>query len=100
MIFTGGIKMPSSNALSAAGQKLPGCDAADVVLVQAVGRPAEQRAFMEHRTDEHDVHLVRRADPRIVGGEHVAITDARVVRTVLEYPLSPGCPVTPDMYCM
>ena len=62
-------------------------DAADVVLVQAVGDPAEQLALPEHRAEQHHVHLVRGADPGVVGEEHVAVADAGVVAAVLQRPL-------------
>ncbi len=62
-------------------------DAADVVLVQAVRHPAEQLALPEHRAEQHHVHLVRGADPRVVGEEHVAVADAGIVAAVLERPL-------------
>ncbi len=64
-----------------------GRDAADVVLVQAVRDPAEELAFPEHRAQQHHVLLVRRADPRVVRQEHVAVADAGVVAAVLQRPL-------------
>ena len=79
--------MPSSNALSADGAEAAGRDAADIVLVQAVGHPAEQLALVEHRADQHHVLLMRGADPGIVGEEHVAVADAGIVAAVLEDPL-------------
>ena len=58
-----------------------------IVLVQTIGDPAEQLAVPEHRTDQHHVLLVRRADPWIIGEEHVALANARIVAAVLENPL-------------
>jgi hypothetical protein len=69
------------------GAEAAGRDAADVVLVQAVRHPAEELALVEHRAEQHHVHLVRGADPGIVGEEHVAVADAGVVAAVLERPL-------------
>ncbi len=54
--------------------------------MQAVGHPAEELVLPEHRTDEHDVLLVRRSHPRVVGEEHVAVADSRIVAAVFENP--------------
>ena len=69
------------------GAEAPRRDAADVVLMQAVGDPAEELALPEHRADHHHVHLVRGADPGVVGEEHVALADAGIVAAVLQDPL-------------
>src|SRR5207244_10862531 len=61
-----------------------GRDAAEVVLVPAIGHPAEELAFPEHGADPHHVLLVRCADPRIVGEGHVSVAGAWVVGAILE----------------
>ncbi len=61
-------------------------DAAEIVLMQAVGHPAEKLALPEHRADEHDVLLMRRSHPGVVGEEHVAVADSGIVAAVFENP--------------
>ena len=69
------------------GAEAAGRDAADIVLMQAVRHPAEQFALVEDGADQHHVLLMRRADPGIVGEEHIAGADAGIVGAVLEDPL-------------
>src|SRR5271155_3997699 len=56
--------------------------------MQAVGNPAEQLALPEYRADEHDILLVRRADPGVVGEEHVAIVNAWIATAEFQHPLN------------
>ena len=86
-ILTGGMQDAFVEGVARRRAEAARRDAADVVLVQAVGHPAEQLALPEDRAQQHHVHLVRGADPRVVGEEHVAVADAGVVAAVLERPL-------------
>ena len=61
--------------------------AADVGVVHDVGDPAEQLVADEHRRGHDRVRLVRGADVRVVGHEHVAGLDAGVLGPVLQDPL-------------
>ena len=63
---------------------------ADVVLVQAVGDPAEELVLEEHRADEHHVLLVGGAHPGVVREKHVPVVDPRVVASMFEDPLHLG----------
>ena len=45
---------------------------------------------MKDWADEHDILLVGRTDPRVVGQEHIPVFDARILRPVLKNPLHLG----------
>src|SRR5438552_18489548 len=86
-IFTGGMRMPSSKASRADGQKLPGVMPPMSYWCRQLVTQQNSSPF-EHRAQQHHVHLVRCADPGALGEEHVAAADARVAAATLHRPLA------------
>ena len=60
--------------------------AADVVLVQGIGHPAENASLPEYRAGDLHIGLMARADPRVVGQKHVAFGDAGFRAEILQRP--------------
>ena len=90
MILIGGMRMPSSNAVSAPGQKLPGVmPPMSYWWRQLV---TQQNSSPSQNTGQISITsmLMRGADPGIVGEEHVAVADPRIVAAVLEDPFHLG----------
>ena len=70
------------------GAETTGRVAADIVLMQSIGDPAEDATCPEYRTSDLYIGLMARAYPGIVGQEHVAFVDTDFGSEIFQRPFN------------